>query len=44
MCEICDKNTSKKKKKGKRKMNKLFKMIELNKIALGKGLFASIKK
>ena len=41
MCEICHKNALKKKRK--RKFKKLFKMEELNRIALGKGLFASIK-
>ena len=41
MCEICHKNALKKKRK--RKFKKIFKMEELNRIALGKGLFASIK-
>ena len=39
--EICDKNISKEKYEKLR--NYLFKMKELNKIVLGKGLFASIK-
>lgn len=41
MREICHKNALKKKRK--RKFKKLFKMEELNRIALGKGLFVSIK-
>ena len=41
MCEICDKNTSN--EKYEKLINYVFKMKELNKIAFGKELFASIK-